>query len=53
VIRIILADALGMPPANIFRIGQRYAAINRLRYFGEVPLVDLVNAETGKRYFNS
>jgi alpha-ribazole phosphatase len=46
VTRIILADALGMAPANIFRIGQRYAAINRVRYFGEIPLVDLVNAGT-------
>ena len=53
VTRIILADALGIAPANIFRIGQRYAAINRLRYFGEVPLVDLVNAGAGERYFNS
>jgi alpha-ribazole phosphatase len=46
VIRIILANALGMPPANIFRIGQRYAAINVVRYFDESPVVTLVNADS-------
>jgi len=45
VIRIILADALGMEAANIFRIGQRYSAINAVRYFGETPIIELVNAE--------
>jgi alpha-ribazole phosphatase len=45
VIRIILADALSIPPANIFRIGQRYGAINTIRYFDENPVVELVNAE--------
>jgi broad specificity phosphatase PhoE len=30
-IRIILADALGMPPNNIFRIAQSYGAINCIR----------------------
>jgi alpha-ribazole phosphatase len=45
VIRIILADALGMQSANIFRIGQRYGAINAVRYFGETPIIELVNAE--------
>jgi alpha-ribazole phosphatase len=46
VIRIILADALGMDPANMFRIGQRYGAVNVIRYFGETPFVDLVNGES-------
>ncbi len=41
--RIILADALGMPPAHIFRVAQRYGAVNRIRYFGDMPLVELVN----------
>jgi alpha-ribazole phosphatase len=45
VIRIILADALGMPPAHIFRLAQRYGAINLVRYFGGLPLVELVNAD--------
>lgn len=45
VIRIILADALGMEAADIFRIGQRHGAINVVRYFDETPMVDLVNAQ--------
>jgi alpha-ribazole phosphatase len=43
VIRILLAEALGLPPGNIFRIGQCYGAINIIRYFGEASVVDLVN----------
>ena len=43
VIRIVLAEALGMQPASIFRIAQRYGAINLIRYFGERPLVELIN----------
>jgi alpha-ribazole phosphatase len=45
VIRIILADSLGVDTANIFRIGQRHAAINAIRYFDQTPMVDLVNAQ--------
>lgn len=45
VIRIVLADALGMEAANMFRIGQRHGAINVIRYFDETPMVDLVNAQ--------
>jgi len=45
VIRIILADALGMKLANIFRIGQRYGSINAVRYFGENPVIELINGE--------
>jgi len=44
VIRIILADALGIPDANIFRVAQRYAALNLIRYFDGYPSVELVNA---------
>jgi alpha-ribazole phosphatase len=46
VIRIILADALGMETANLFRIGQRYGAVNVIRYFGDTPIVDLANGES-------
>jgi alpha-ribazole phosphatase len=42
-IRIILADVLGMPPGNIFRIAQGYGAVNRIRYSGNTPVVELVN----------
>jgi alpha-ribazole phosphatase len=44
VIRIILADALGMEAANMFRIGQRHGAINVVRYFGGMAIVELVNS---------
>lgn len=45
-IRVILADALGIPPQNLFRIAQRYGAINRIRYRDGMPSVELVNAVT-------
>lgn len=45
-IRVILADALGMPPGNLFRIAQRHGALNRIRYLEGVPVVELVNAST-------
>ena len=44
VIRIALAEALNMPSAAIFRIGQRFAAINLIRYLDGHPIVELVNA---------
>ena len=42
-IRIVLADALSVPSANVFRIAQRYAAINLIRFVGSHPVVELVN----------
>jgi len=45
-IRVILAEALGIPPQNIFRIEQSYGAINRIRYRDGTPSVELVNAAT-------
>jgi len=48
-IRVILADALGMPSANIFRIAQRYGAINRIRYSGETPTVEMLNSSSTRR----
>jgi alpha-ribazole phosphatase/probable phosphoglycerate mutase len=44
VVRIVLAEALGVPDANLFRISQRYGALNLIRYLGDYPTVDLVNA---------
>lgn len=41
--RIVLAEALAMSSANLFRIGQDYGCINCVRYFDELPLVELVN----------
>lgn len=43
VIRILLAEVLGVPPANIFRIAQDYGAINLIRYFDGTPVVEMVN----------
>lgn len=45
VARIILADALGMQPADIFRIGQRYGAINTIRYVEGTSIVERMNGE--------
>jgi alpha-ribazole phosphatase len=45
-IRVILADALSMPPASIFRIEQRYGSINRIRYSDHIPTVELMNASS-------
>jgi alpha-ribazole phosphatase/probable phosphoglycerate mutase len=43
VIRIVLADALGMPAENLFRIGQGFAAANLIRYVGGYPVVESIN----------
>lgn len=41
--RIVIAQALGMPRENIFRIAQRYGALNLIRYLGDYPSVELLN----------
>jgi len=46
VLRIILGHALSIPDDRIFRLAQRYAAINRIDYFDDGPIVQLVNGET-------
>jgi alpha-ribazole phosphatase len=43
-IRIILADVLGMQPDSIFRIGQSYGALNRIRYTSNAAIVELMNS---------
>lgn len=43
-IRIILAEALGIPPNNVFRIAQHYGAVNCIRYIGSLPTVELLNS---------
>lgn len=50
VIRTILADALRMEAAHIFRIGQRYGAINIIRYFGETAIIELLNGAANVDY---
>lgn len=41
--RILLAEALGIPDANLFRIGQGYGARNLIQYIGGYPSVELMN----------
>ncbi len=43
VVRIVLARALGLAPANIFRLGVDYASITCIDYYGETPMVRQVN----------
>lgn len=47
VTRIALAEALGVPAANVFRIAQRYAALNLIHYVGAYPVVELLNGSAG------
>lgn len=42
--RILLAAALEIPAANIFRIAQRYAAMNLLVLIDDYPSIELMNA---------
>jgi len=41
--RIVLANALEMRNADIFRLGQDYAAANAVDFYGEFPVVKLMN----------
>ena len=41
--RVVLADALGMTDEMSFRIDQPFAAASVIDYFGETPVVRLVN----------
>jgi alpha-ribazole phosphatase len=43
VIRFLMGQALSMPNDQIFRLSQRYGAINRIRYSEQGPIVELVN----------
>jgi alpha-ribazole phosphatase len=41
--RAILADALGMPVENMFRLGLTYAGMCMIRYWGDLPEVRFTN----------
>jgi alpha-ribazole phosphatase len=43
VIRAVLANALSIPDREIFRLGQKHGALNRVHYSDSGPLVDLIN----------
>ena len=45
VIRAILADALDMPAAAIFRLEQSYGALSIVDWLAETPIVRLVNGQ--------
>jgi len=44
VVRAIVADALGMPDAAIFSLGQDYAAVTALEWIDGMPVLRLLNA---------
>ncbi len=43
VARVVLADALGLPPASVFRLDQAFAAVSVVDWRAELPHVRLVN----------
>ena len=43
VIRFLIGWALSMPADQIFRLAQRHAAINRIRFTEQGPIVELIN----------
>ncbi|WNG61301.1 histidine phosphatase family protein [Archangium gephyra] len=45
--RTLLAEALGMPDANLFRMEQGYAAVNIIDFYGDEPIVKLMNVTFG------
>ncbi len=45
--RIILANALRMRNADIFRLAQDYAAWNVIDFYGEFPVVKAINLRAG------
>jgi alpha-ribazole phosphatase len=46
VIRILLAQALGIPDRHVFRLDQDYGSLNRIDYFDHGPLVRLINGSS-------
>lgn len=47
VIRILIAEVLGVPRSHIFRIAQRYGALNLISYFESSPVVEVLNYSPG------
>jgi alpha-ribazole phosphatase/probable phosphoglycerate mutase len=45
--RTLLAEALGMPDANLFRLEQGYGAVNIIDFYGDEPIVKLMNVTFG------
>jgi alpha-ribazole phosphatase len=47
--RIALGSALGLEPGRLFAFDQSYACVNVIDYFGDTPVVRLVNAAPAVR----
>jgi broad specificity phosphatase PhoE len=45
--RTLLSEALGMPDANLFRMEQGYASVNIIDFYGDEPIVKLMNVTFG------
>ncbi len=45
--RTLLAEALGMPDANLFRLEQGYGSVNIIDFYGDEPIVKLMNVTFG------
>jgi broad specificity phosphatase PhoE len=45
--RTLLAEALGMPDANLFRLEQGFGAVNIIDFYGDEPMVKLMNVTFG------
>ena len=43
VIRVVLSRALAIPDHHMFRLAQRFGAINQVNYFEDGPIVELIN----------
>lgn len=46
--RIVLAEALSLPTENLFRLDQNYGCANVIDFYGDYPLVRLVNHNFGE-----
>jgi len=46
-IRILIAEALGMPAHNLFRIGQSHSGISRIRYVNNTPIIEQISLSCG------
>ena len=41
--RVILSEALGLPPDYLFRLDQNYGCLNVIDYFPDMAVVRLIN----------
>jgi alpha-ribazole phosphatase/probable phosphoglycerate mutase len=48
--RIAIGHALGLEPARIFRLDQGHGCVNVIDFFGDEPLVRVINLQPWSRY---